>query len=1652
VSTYDAGPRFTPYELAKLLRQPPPTPEQAAVVAAPPAPLLVVAGAGSGKTETMAARVVWLVANGYVPAEQVLGLTFTRKAAGELAHRVRTRLGQLRRRLGDDDVVTGEPTVSTYHAFAARVLTEHGVRAGYEPAARLLSEAARWQLVDELVRTYDGDMSGVPFAPSTVTDAVLALTEQLSEHLVTPDEVARWVGRFNAEVRGRPGRVYAKVQQALERQAARLPLLPLLRRFEQRKRDLEAIDFGDQVARAARLARDHPEVGEIERDRFRVVMLDEYQDTSHAQVVLLHSLFGSGHPVTAVGDPCQSIYGWRGASAGTLDRFPGQFRHAGGAEAPVRQLTTSWRNRPEILTVANQLAVPLHDAGARVATLTAARRTAEPVDGRTVACALLETYVEEAEWIADQVATAWDPATRGIGADPPTTAVLIRRREQIPPVEAALRARGLPVEVVGLGGLLDTPEVRDVVCTLRVLADPADGGSLVRLLTGARWRIGPRDLVALHRRARQIAAARREDAGGGRGDPAAAPEIVPDRLDEATLSEALDDLGDPSAYSEAGHARLSAYAAELAGLRRRLDQPLPDLVAEVERTTCLDVEVAVRAGAPDAGGGLARSHLDALGEVAARFSAEAPGATLPAFLAYLAAAEEEERGLTPGEVDVVPGAVQILTAHAAKGLEWDVVAVAGLTRQVWPAPPKGSDHYLQGVGVLPFPLRGDAGGLPALALDGVPDQQGVERAREAFEAAWRAHDEREERRLTYVAVTRARRLLLCSGYWWGGGVRRPRGPSVFLEEIAQRCRAGAGVVERWVDPPTDGADNPTDALVAEAVWPADPLGGRRAAVEEAAAMVRSALADGATRAEEWAQEVDLLLAERQRARASAAVEVALPEQLSVSQLVALRRDPQALARSLRRPMPARPDPYARRGTAFHTWLERRFGADRLLDLDELPGAADTGAAGDEALAELQRAFLDSEWADRVPVQVEVPFATGVGGLVVRGRMDAVFRDTDGTFDVVDWKTGRRPDGAAARAAAVQLAAYRLAWAALAGVPVSQVRAAFHYVAENVTVRPADLLDADGLAALVTGLPVARSGGGTTGRTTRRAPAPARRRPAPSTTGSLDNRAVQKKRSTGSACGGSICPGCDALVSSRRARGDTYCAKDTTAVHGGAGGADANDGRDRTRAGMGAGGGVPGTVPGRAGRVLSVVSARGRWRAGALAGNRVVDSGGEDARVEDRGPSGMGQHRVQVELAHPRVRQGEVGHRHDQLHQRIHVHRRRAAVAGQQPRHCQLAQHVAGLRGGHRQRPGGHVGHQLHQGPAGTDGEHRAEGGVVRHADEDLHAAGGDHLGHQHPVHAGVWAGAGHVGAQPLVRLGRGPGRDVEPYATHIGLVHDVGGDDLERDRVAEVGGGGGGLGGGADEVVRAGGHPGVAQQLPGRRFGQQPGSGAQTWRRRHGRPGRGLGAQPGRPLGQRLRATYGDLDAGLHRHAGVEQRAQHLVVAAGVHTAHQHRLVACGVGGHRGGRIPFLFLQRRVEPGGVAAQQSDHHQLIHTVVGQQGLRCLGEAQRVGVGGAGHVDRVAHRGVRTQQRAQPPPGRLGQLGQAQVRRGGDGVGGDGGVPAAIGEDGGAPADRSWPTGQRRGDRQQLVFPVHPGGSGAAQRRAGDGRVACYRAGV
>ena len=515
--------RFSPEDVARLLGLPEPTPEQATVIAAPAQPMAVIAGAGSGKSETMAARLVWLVANGLVRPDRVLGLTFTRKAAAELADRVRARLDRLRRSgLAGDQQTDGDPVISTYHAYAGRLVGDHALREGLEPSMRLITPAESWQLAARIVAAYDGPMGDVGWGPPTVTAAVLALAGELSEHLREPADV-RAVGEWLTGRRAAlGGKLPAYVRKMQESQRAREQLLPLAARYAAAKAAREVLDHGDQMALAARIASRHPQVGLAERGRYQVVLLDEYQDTSHAQLVLLRALFGGGHPVTAVGDPCQSIYGWRGASAGNLRRFAQDFPvlprpprpGAAGHPAPVRLLSTSFRNAGRVLDTAAVLQEQLRAEAPDVPRLVPAPDRA----GRgKVACALLDTIAGEATWAAAQIAglLALPPGTAPDGAPwpdgsrapvrPSDIAVLCRKRSQFPALRRALEARGIPVEVVGLGGLLTVPEVQDVVATLRVLNDAAASDALVRLLTGPRWRIGPRDLVALGRRARSLA-------------------------------------------------------------------------------------------------------------------------------------------------------------------------------------------------------------------------------------------------------------------------------------------------------------------------------------------------------------------------------------------------------------------------------------------------------------------------------------------------------------------------------------------------------------------------------------------------------------------------------------------------------------------------------------------------------------------------------------------------------------------------------------------------------------------------------------------------------------------------------------------------------------------------------------------------------------------------------------------------------------------------------------------------------------------------------------------------------------------------------------------------------------------------------------------
>jgi DNA helicase-2/ATP-dependent DNA helicase PcrA len=521
--------------IAEALGNPSPTAEQRAVIEAPMRPLLVVAGAGSGKTETMASRVVWLVANGYVEPDQILGLTFTRKAATELAERIGRRLRRLRhvgmwtpvQEQDDAEVLGGTPTVSTYHSYAGRLVREHALRLGVEPESRLLSEAAAWQFAAEVVERHDGPMDEVPFAASTIIHAVVDLAGEMAEHLLVPADLHRLIDLFEARVAGLPkGASRARalprvVADALSSLKARRQVLPLVEAYITLKRSRDALDFADQMALAATLAQRFPDIGSMERQRFRAVLLDEFQDTSEAQLVLLRHLFvarGELVPVTAVGDPNQSIYGWRGASATTLTRFPGEFADGAG-HADVLPLSTSWRNDSAILLAANITSGPLRAKS--TVDVEVLRPRADAGAGRVLAARLLTTESEAAH-LAGWIAQHWlDAQGRPTGV---SAAVLCRKRSQFGSVIDALELAGLPVEVVGLGGLLSTPEVSDIIALLWVVQDPTRGDQLMRLLTGPWCRLGAADLEGLAAWSRVL---QRRHAAPSRHAQAQAQEQVP---------------------------------------------------------------------------------------------------------------------------------------------------------------------------------------------------------------------------------------------------------------------------------------------------------------------------------------------------------------------------------------------------------------------------------------------------------------------------------------------------------------------------------------------------------------------------------------------------------------------------------------------------------------------------------------------------------------------------------------------------------------------------------------------------------------------------------------------------------------------------------------------------------------------------------------------------------------------------------------------------------------------------------------------------------------------------------------------------------------------------------------------------------------------
>lgn len=1052
--------KFTPQQVAEFIRVidpsfPLPSPEQSLIISIttnPLEPAVVIAGAGSGKTETMASRVVYLVANGFVRPDQILGLTFTRKAAGELNLRIRKRLGQLAKGMEKSGIERPfsslDTSVTTYHSYAGRILSEHSIRLGIDADSQPLGEAALWMQANRIVRTWDEDGYSNESTVKTIVEDLMGLTSQALEHQVPGDQIIEEDQKLLAELARMGGGSNEGVRKAALTSQQRIGLVAMMEKFIAERRTSGQLSFDDQIALAARIAQSFPDVSAIEKAKYPVVLLDEYQDTSHSQVRLLSTLFGNGHPVTAVGDPCQSIYTWRGAAAGTIGAFNNYFPKSDGATGALQyNLSTTYRNDKSILEVANIISEGVRSNDGVVVEPLRARDGAGIGD---LTCGIFENLEAEAQAIAEYFTPLWSENKER--EKPRTFAVLVRKKSQIPYIQSALTAADIPSEVLGLGGLIHVPEVADIVAILKVINSPDAGGALMRHLTGPRINLGPRDIAALGRFSRSRAKSEGSDNRTLVQNIIEGNPLVADNDDQivGSLIDALDEIesADPKHFSPAGYSRLVQFSADLRRLRTRASGSITDLILEIERYLNLEAEVMLREE-----GIHGRRHLDRFLDEASKFARS--GGSLNGFIQWLDVASDEEGGLKAGAPEVDARVVQILTIHMSKGAEWDVVAIPGLTEGTFPSKSsKSPENWVFNERFIPFALRSDAHVVPQLNLSQISTNSEANKALGEYKDKCASYRYSEEIRLGYVAVTRAKTHLFCSASYWGEGVK-PLAPSILYRNVEEVALRSGRVIDELEAPDKD-ARNPQEDIQISQIWPRDPLGANREKFNESVSQVRSAQSidfntlNGDEVVNSWREDAQAIIKESTEYRNVGSL-IPRPVRMSPSAIIAMKKDPESFARNVRRPMPRARDEYSSRGTAFHLWVEKHLSGNSIFDDEDFDLLQPIEE--DRTLEELKSKWLTSEWADRAAYAVEVPFETVIAGTLVRGRIDAIYKTEHG-FEVVDWKTGA---SVLDEDSAIQLALYRLAWAKLADVPVEEVSAAFHYVPTGQTDRRSNLM-------------------------------------------------------------------------------------------------------------------------------------------------------------------------------------------------------------------------------------------------------------------------------------------------------------------------------------------------------------------------------------------------------------------------------------------------------------------------------------------------------------------------------------------------------------------------------------------------------------------
>ncbi|MFC6878467.1 MULTISPECIES: ATP-dependent helicase [Actinomadura] len=916
-------------------------------------PMLVLAGPGTGKTTTIVEAVVDRIDNRGVDPERVLVLTFGRKAAGELRERI---TGRLRR-------TTRTPLALTFHSYAYALLRRDAVL-NEEPAPRLLSGPE--QLL-EVRRLLEGELAdGARDWPERLRAALATrgFAEELRDFSMRAAERGYGPGDLAGLGRTRGRDDWPAIGGFMDRYVDRFALDPV-----------PTYDYAELIHLAAEMLADE-EVRIRERDSYDVVFVDEYQDTDPAQERLLRLLAGEGRDLVVVGDPDQSIYGFRGADVRGILGFPDRFRTLDGEEAPVVALRTCRRMGPEILAASRRIArrLPAVLAGA------AEHRALLPAEGADegeVRAVIADSESQESALVADELRRAHlldgVPWSR--------MAVLVRSAvRQVPVLRRALAQSGVPVVVAGDEvPLIAEPAVRPILVLLRAALKKGHLDEVVAedLLTGP---LGGADALAMRRLKRALRDL--EDLSGG-GRP----------LSELLVA-AVDDPRELALVHERVRApaervgRLIAVAREAAE-KGTAEDVLWAVWRESGQADAL-LEQSVKGGTRGAAADRDLDAVVALFDHAARFVDRLPQAGPELFVDNIAS--QEIAGDTLAEQAPHGEAVRILTAHRSKGLEWDVVVVAGVQEGVWP------DVRLRGSLLGVEELVEHAAGNEVEAMAGAGG--GMSEAAAGASMAAKMLD--EERRLFYVAATRARKRLVVTAV---GGDDTEERPSRFLNELVPGALEESQLDEktRWLSLPALVAD-----LRSAAGDPSRPEPLRRAAAGHLARLARAGVRGA--RPENWY--AITALSDPGPAFSEDEPITISPSQVEAFTTCGLRW----LLASAVGAQEGGPNEYSTMGKVIHAVAEMAGADDGIEEvhvaerLDEIWNDLEFRSSWySEKQREQAATMVDRflSWHRDNPnevVALEESFKVDLGRVVIKGRIDRAERDEQGRAVIIDIKT------------------------------------------------------------------------------------------------------------------------------------------------------------------------------------------------------------------------------------------------------------------------------------------------------------------------------------------------------------------------------------------------------------------------------------------------------------------------------------------------------------------------------------------------------------------------------------------------------------------------------------------------------------------------